>query len=325
VATPTATAAGWPAREGMCIMPDSRIVLAQQQLVRLRGQFEAASGRWPNVKSLLVTWPEDVPQPPHKEICSLIGPAPGSRFVGIDDHGIYCYECDLLDGGWQQDTPAGRYRDGLAGLLAFQWPPEFGDGDDAKACSNRLKYLAEECAACLDVLGTWFGLSPATLRWKGYTRWQLAVFEVINPRSRQGECLSYAEMSDFFLKSAEAIDVWLASHDPVNMPDTGPWPLLAGWDFFPGKAAFHGREFYISGRPLEILKRFVNAKRTLEMVDLRELWPVDDVDDGTIRKALTDTRNAIRKGLGRPKGFDPFPRVSRGGDRTAWELSPDLR
>jgi hypothetical protein len=92
----------------------------------LHRQFLSASGNWPNLDSILITWPEDVEPPKPAQVpidlighdCVPVGytEATGFGFVA------------MLTGGQDLDTPACRYRSGRAGMLLFTFPMKDSNG-----------------------------------------------------------------------------------------------------------------------------------------------------------------------------------------------------
>lgn len=196
------------AREGA--METSRLNL---QFDALRGRFCAASDRWPNLESWLLTWPETVGPPEkgqipvdligHYAITCGRGPDGDLQFVAV------------ATGGYGSDKATKRFRSGRAGMLWLRrnFDRPFGrdphvvhDPDETTKCNDRFRVLAAEGAGLLDELkGV---LSTDTLAWRGTTRWQLAVHETARPNPITYGAYVCEHIRDIFLSSAQAIASW---------------------------------------------------------------------------------------------------------------------
>lgn len=109
-------------------------------------------------------------------------------------------------------------------------------------------------------------------------------------------------------------------HDAAKNDATPEWPPATGWGFAPGKAAYNGTEFQVSGMQAVFLRRFVEARRPLGYTDLRSICRDDLTGESTIRKQVSDLRGVLRKALNLGK-HDPLPRVAKGAGQTAWKLA----
>ncbi len=185
----------------------------EQRFTVLRDRFCAASDKWPNLESILITWPEG--QPPLENLPAELD---GQYAIAVPcpDSDTALWICTLV-GGIAMDTPAQRYRTGCAGQLVlrrsfgklFGNPREIADPDESHACGERFKVLATDGAEHLAVVGSMLGLSRDSLKWLAWTRWQLAVHETIGPTTRElAGGYRYEKLADVFMASAQAIDCW---------------------------------------------------------------------------------------------------------------------
>lgn len=109
-------------------------------------------------------------------------------------------------------------------------------------------------------------------------------------------------------------------HDAAKNDATPEWPPATGWGFAPGKAAYNGVEFQVSGIEAAFLQKFAAARRALGYADLRELCRDEEAVDGTVRKHIAALRKLLRKSLGLSRRNDPLPCVAKGGRQAGWEL-----
>ncbi len=106
--------------------------------------------------------------------------------------------------------------------------------------------------------------------------------------------------------------------------DTKPepsWPMGTGWEFRPGEAAFQGRPFVITGKPVIILQRLaVKPGAPVLKRILRDIIdPDSNAEEGCVRDNINATRAILRKAFNLKKGIDPIPNLARGPD-AAWKL-----
>lgn len=98
------------------------------------------------------------------------------------------------------------------------------------------------------------------------------------------------------------------------------------WRFSPGRCKFRGHEFPLAGTKWRLMKQLSVSRLAQTLDDLKTaVWPDDDqVEDGTVRKHLSELRREIRKHLDLEQQYDPIPRVDR-GPLAAWRIAPDLK
>ncbi len=103
------------------------------------------------------------------------------------------------------------------------------------------------------------------------------------------------------------------------------WPVGNGWEFRPGEAAFQGKPFKITGKPVVILRRL--AVKPGEPVLKSVLWDIIDPDsnaeEGCVRDSITEARAILRKAFKLGKKVNPIPNLARGPD-AAWKLAEDV-
>lgn len=188
----------------------------------LRDRFCAASDKWPNLESVLITWPEDLPPPSNlPPDLDTQGAVPDPRYLTPEQRigysGPVVFKA-LVVGGARLDTAGKRFRSGVAARISLRrsfgrlWgdPREHDDPDEAHACGERFKALATTGAEHLEHVGGALGLSGGTLMAREWTRWQLAVHETVSPITLDLEGGYRVErLPDVFLASAEAIDAWI--------------------------------------------------------------------------------------------------------------------
>jgi hypothetical protein len=114
-----------------------------------------------------------------------------------------------------------------------------------------------------------------------------------------------------------------APQTAVGAPDTEAWPPDDGWHFQPGRAAFHGVVFSISGKPHKLLQELARARRPLNRDELGDAISRDsNLEAGTIRGYLSDIRKILRSAFGLSEEQDPIPRID--SDPAAYRLNSDL-
>jgi len=96
------------------------------------------------------------------------------------------------------------------------------------------------------------------------------------------------------------------------------WPPKEGWAFQPGRFAYNGKVFPLTGKPMQLLQRLVKAGNTALTVEQLEedIWGKTRVSDETVRSAISDLRGKLRKQLKLKATFDPIECV----DRKAYRL-----
>ncbi len=203
-----------------------------RQFQALRDRFCTASDQWPNLSSVLITWPEDRPEPQSGDFPAELPPQCCVPYPSSAPDGTLWWKA-LLVGGYSMDTPDCRYRAGLAGLhylfrsfgKCFSDPRQIDHPDETAACADRFKTLAQVGVRCLERAGPAIRLSANTLSWRGLTRWVLAVHETVEGEERYlTEWHECQILPDIFLASAQAIDAWMqgqAASDSVLVA-TGP-------------------------------------------------------------------------------------------------------
>jgi hypothetical protein len=201
------------------------------QLSNLREQFSNASGEWPNFQSVFITWPEDKLRPvnlPQRLGGAYAIPVPAPE-------GESHYRNTFLS-GTNADTPADRYRKGVAGMLVPR-RSSFGNCGDQREntkpnklqeCNQRFTYLVNQGSPFLKEYGTKIGLSENMLKWANNQRvaWLLALHETIKPTAKKLtefythesldrkarkliEFHNVEVIGDVFHASADVIDTWL--------------------------------------------------------------------------------------------------------------------
>jgi hypothetical protein len=185
----------------------------------LKEQFARASSDWPNFQSVFITWPEDKPEPEN-----LPTELQGESAIPVPGPEGEAHYVAMLTGSRRHDTPAGRYRNGVAGMLIlrrdfgrFGDPLEITDPDQEQACNDRFKMLAKAGAVLLKKCGTKIGLSENTLMWRSWNRWVLALHETLKPEARplrewgtvETDWHTVQVLEDIFFESVNAITIWL--------------------------------------------------------------------------------------------------------------------
>lgn len=154
-------------------------------LTVLARHFDEASKRWPNLTSVVVTWPEDADEfdtlwlpETLRSAFAVAGPAPPGEMhftaLGISD-------C-------RRDTPAYRYRPGLAGCMLlsrsfgiFGNPQVIRDPDDAVAIIGRWRTLTAQ------LRDPWKACQAADPNpkgdWPWEQRWRLILHDLAETRT----------------------------------------------------------------------------------------------------------------------------------------------
>jgi hypothetical protein len=113
---------------------------------------------------------------------------------------------------------------------------------------------------------------------------------------------------------------------PENCEAVAPRPpqVESAWEFLPGLALYRGHEIPISGNPWKVLKMAAVAKRGIvtEKDLFKGVWPGEPVEGETVRDAVRNVNDAIRKALGGQLELPKFPldNCERGQGSTAWRL-----
>ncbi len=179
--------------------------ITREELQFLKERFLEGSKHWPNLQSILVTWPEgdDLPNLPPELSGQYAIPAP----VRGNDGSVWYAATPV--GGCELDTPAAtrhcgfnektiknlnakpnRYRSGQAGMLIMRmdadrlWgnPREIGDPDAGLKCGREFHVLARKAQNLVQRL-TPPAVSPNAQEWPtaGAIWWRLAVHELAGP------------------------------------------------------------------------------------------------------------------------------------------------
>lgn len=101
-------------------------------------------------------------------------------------------------------------------------------------------------------------------------------------------------------------------------------PAPSRWTFAPGLAIYRGHQVKITGKPWATLKAVAESRHQTATENdlLKTVWPDEVVMGDTVRDAIRNANNAIRKSLKGKVQLPPFPlaNVARGTGQTAWRL-----
>lgn len=121
---------------------------------------------------------------------------------------------------------------------------------------------------------------------------------------------------------------WLATNDgeeAAQQSVAADWPSVVGWDFRPGEAAFQGRPFAITGKPVAILKRLAlkPGDPVLKSILRDIIDPDSNAEEGCVRDSITKARAILRKAFKLGNSVDPIPNLAKGMD-AAWRLNEQV-
>lgn len=189
---------------------------------RLEALFQAGSATWPNLQSLLETWPESST---HPEFPAEFRPQRFAPTILADDGVTLCVPVGLPIGGYRDDFPDWRFRAGRAGAMFLRYddsgiwenPTEVHDERAAHACGKRFVFLTCHAGELLSQLHGLGILPEDILSWSGpvlppgerlHIRWMLAVHELIPPDDiRRVEAAECHRIRDSFYASARACGI----------------------------------------------------------------------------------------------------------------------
>lgn len=148
-------------------------------------------------------------------------------------------------------------------------------------------------------------------------------------RDNQARAENYAVVCELLAQHCEQQDIGSASRDvertTPEAANESSWPVGTGWEFEPGRAAFRGEPFAITGKPVVILKRL--AEKPGEPVLKRILRDIIDPDsnaeEGCVRDSINEARAILRKAFKLGNTVDPIPNLARGPD-AAWKLDENV-
>jgi hypothetical protein len=154
----------------------------------LTRQFSAATGKWPNLQSWLIRWPEDKPSPNATDIMqsNLAGKAPPRASRDADGALTIHLTVAVTDYASYSDLPAQRFRSGFAGMLilrrSFGKASDFDDitPEDLQA-GERFRVLSQTAAKSLEPGDA----SAESMRDRSIVGWMLVVHEKIEPPWKQ--------------------------------------------------------------------------------------------------------------------------------------------
>lgn len=189
----------------------------------LSGQFSEASRRWPNLTSILVTWPENMQRFDIEWLPSKLQPQYASGSRSGSSVGWTASMIDTQRG----DSANHRFVTGVAGMLFFS--RGFGqhydrrairDPDEVQAISERWRTLADHAAQMFCDRPTsppidthWYKFSPDI--W-----WQLFLhIRLPHPQRKLKEYYEISVIDDVFL--ASALDIDRLGHRPSDDDGAG--------------------------------------------------------------------------------------------------------
>ncbi|MBL8793326.1 MAG: helix-turn-helix domain-containing protein, partial [Planctomycetia bacterium] len=119
-------------------------------------------------------------------------------------------------------------------------------------------------------------------------------------------------------KQAKPKKAKLKRTKPACKQGEDTWPPKEGWAFQPGRFAYYGKVFALTGIPMKLLQRFVRAGDVALAVEQLEddIWGGTRVSEETVRSAISVLRGKLRKLLKLKANFDPIECV----DRKAYQL-----
>lgn len=292
----------------------------------LARHFDEASKRWPNLTSVVVTWPEDADEfDTHwlpldlQPQCAVAVPAPKGElhFVALDI------------GTTRRDTPAYRFRPGRAGSMTlcrsfgvFGDPTRIRDPGEAIAIIDRWRALNEQLRPL------WRGISLADPNpkgdWPWEQRWWLTLHDLAETRAfTLKDQYVVSVVDDLFLASSLVIHRQMEgtqmSARSVSVVTPRPSPnachlwLLAGRAMFVRDVVAVG----LDSMPLRILSKDSTAEQ-LQAAFAIASWYLDKLDlDTSAKEELkgdaergSDTWDARVQRLLRD--HDATPRIERG-------------
>ncbi|MCY2987199.1 MAG: hypothetical protein NTY19_04930 [Planctomycetota bacterium] len=251
-------------------MQDSMGIDVCGEFRRLEDLFRGGSATWPNLQSLLRTWPEGGTCPEFPDEFS-----PQDFGLSRQEHidGVFCVRTLWIGAGVRDDFPDWRFRDGRAGEMFLRYDDsgpwencrEVRDTNAAYACLKRHVFLTSHAGKLLTPLRGLGILSEDTLGWSGPVmprgetptiRWMLAVHEIVSRddmrRVGSAECQRFR---DFFYASAQACSILAerlaqqaAGGKAAPQEPPTPPPLGAAHDGKPAEASVPGVETTVGKR-----------------------------------------------------------------------------
>jgi hypothetical protein len=101
---------------------------------------------------------------------------------------------------------------------------------------------------------------------------------------------------------------------PEAVPAPGAWPPPTGWGFQPGRFAYDGKAYPLSGRPLQILRLLAEAAGPITVDEIRRaIYAGYDADDTTITSQISRLRSILRELLELPADLNPVMASGDGG------------